>query len=318
MLLLSMLINPGFTQEAPPIVNGSSTKDFEAVGAITMVHQGSYYSFCSGTLIHPEYILTAAHCVTAAYNYDRQGIKIKFTLGHNMATETGVYESKVVEEYLEHPDYSSSNNKHDIGLLKLKNPFTDTIPIPLNSTSLNPGWEGLSLDYIGFGVTDDNLDNGGKKRTAQMPIINWDSGIVYAYDEVSNLCSGDSGGAAMRIEPDGEMTLVGVNSFVFGVSGSDPCDGGGSGATRVDTHLDWIEDEVPLDEVDYSEPEPEPEPDPNEETAIDNNLPDRPMNQETIGGCASLPSPPQKGWVLILGGLFLRNRSKKRQTRIHQ
>jgi hypothetical protein len=176
----------------------------------------------------------------------------------------------------------------------------------------------LSLDYIGFGITDDNLDNGGKKRTAQMPIISWDSGIVYAYDEVSNLCSGDSGGAAMRIEPDGEMTLVGVNSFVFGVSGSDPCDGGASGATRVDTHLDWIEDEVPLDEVDYSEPVPEPEPDPNEETAIDNNLPDRPMNQEIIGGCASRPNPPQKAWVLILGGLFLRNRSKKRQTRIHQ
>jgi MYXO-CTERM domain-containing protein len=312
MLILSLLIGTGLAQEAPPIVNGSTTQDFESVGAITMVHQGEHYSFCSGTLIHPEYVLTAAHCVAAAYDYDRQGIKIKFTLGHNMGKDSGIDESLVVEEYLEHPDYSASANLHDIGILKLKNAMVEAIPMRLNETGLNPGWQGLKLDYVGFGITDDNLENGGKKRTARIPIVSWDQRVVYSYDAVSNLCSGDSGGAAVRVEANGDRSLVGVNSFVFGVEGSDPCDGGGSGATRVDTHMDWIEEEVPLDEVNYSEPDPEPEPDPEEEFT-ENSLPDRPLDSETVGACASAPqSSPPAAWLLLLSGILLSRRRRER------
>ena len=45
-MLLSLLAASALAQEAPPIVNGSTTRDFEAVGALTAVYQGNYFFFC--------------------------------------------------------------------------------------------------------------------------------------------------------------------------------------------------------------------------------------------------------------------------------
>ena len=83
--------------------------------------------------------------------------------------------------------------------------------------------------------------------------------------------SGDSGGASLRYvergdpewldewehyEHDSRYVLVGVNSFVFAQSGG-PCDGGASGATRIDAHLDWLREYIPP--LPIPEPPPEPE-----------------------------------------------------------
>ena len=62
----------------------------------------------------------------------------------------------------------------------------------------------------------------------------------------SNICSGDSGGAAL-IEKSSGYVLVGVNSFGFDINGGQPtCEGpdAAAGATRVDQYLDFIESNI--------------------------------------------------------------------------
>ena len=323
-MILTLLLSSAFAQEAPPIVNGSTTQDFEAVGALTVNYQGGFYSFCSGTLIHPEYVLTAAHCVDAAYSYYRQGVRVDFTLGHNVGTNSGVYETVKINLFEEHPDYDPQNLRYDIGILGLKKAMSQAEPVPLNTKNINGTWQGVELDYVGFGITDDNREDSGKKRTASIAINSWDSQFIYGYDSVSNLCSGDSGGAAIRMGNKGSMELVGVNSFVFGVNGSDPCDGGGSGATRVDKSIDWIESIVPLEELEEEEQEEqeEQEEEPTGDSPGDNpdddpltdddvqGLPDRPgLEMEPMGGCSTSPAkntPIHWAGLLLLGLLWRR------------
>ena len=68
----------------PPIVNGERTSDFIQVGAI-MAYSDNYggYSFCSATLIHEKWAVTAAHCLEAASEYYTYGQDIYFVMGEN-------------------------------------------------------------------------------------------------------------------------------------------------------------------------------------------------------------------------------------------
>ena len=106
---------------------------------------------------------------------------------------------------------------------------------------------------MGWGVTRDDANNGGVKRTARIPVYDTRGNSVFlAYDSEGNLCNGDSGGAGLEPQEDGSHEIAGVNSFVFAVqSGGSSCVGGGSGSTRVDAALEWIEGHVPLDELGF-------------------------------------------------------------------
>ena len=117
--------------------------------------------------------------------------------------------------------------------------------------------------------------------------------FIYAYDPETNLCSGDSGGASLRLTDDG-YTIVGVNSFVFSVQGSNPCVGGASGATRVDSNFEWIREFVP-------EPPP-PEPEVTEDEVEEDKM------------FCSTATPNSLSWWVMVGLMFgFRGRSFSRR-----
>lgn len=243
-LVFSVLVGPAHAQEAPPVVLGTPTRDYPAVGAFVAEDEGYGAVFCSGTVIEDQWVLTAGHCQVAAELYADEGYDIYFVVGTDVGTSAGVRDYERVDRTVLHPDYEDAPYLlNDVGLAHLEGALDGIEPIELNREDpATNSWTGDTLKYVGWGITGDGEVDAGTKRYADIAIEAIDSYFIYGYDTGGrNLCSGDSGGAALVVGDDGVTRIAGVNSFVYVTDSVTPrCEGGGNGAARVDQYLQWI------------------------------------------------------------------------------
>ena len=294
MLITLMLTQLAAAQDAPPIINGEETSDFAPVGTLATAYNNTLYgSFCSGTLATPDGVITAAHCAEAAIDSANQGYDIYFCTGTSIYSSSGLDECSRAVEVAVHPDYSRQTLQADIAVLLLEDRLVYSGTYALNADSPST-FTDATVTYVGWGSNSGygNPNGVGVKRTVDIDIFDYDYNFLYTYAEGKNVCSGDSGGAALMWDGS-RWELVGVNSFVYSSYG-DGCTGreAYAGAVRVDAYYEWIASIIDLSDTNEDPEEEEEDPveeEEEEEAPIDE---EDPADEDTAAGDTAAGGDP--------------------------
>jgi uncharacterized protein (TIGR03382 family) len=277
---------------------------------------------CTGTLIAPDVVLTAGHCVGGmttvianATDYNAQG-----------GTRS------TIKSHTAYPNWETT---YDVSVIVLNTPITGVTPRPVGVDDCTFADFGNkpNVQLVGFGLTDNAAQGNNTKlyevsvpvtdpfcaNTADgcKPAVQAAKGEFAAGGGNKDSCNGDSGGPVYLNTPRG-WVVIGAVSRAYDTA-TEPCGGGGIYVRTNATVVQWIEQTtgktIAKDCANAAPPDPS-NPDPNNPNNPNN--PSNPSDPNTsepsadvTGGC-STGNTTGFGALVLLGFALLRRRRRRR------
>jgi hypothetical protein len=262
---------PNTTFEAP-IINGLDAAADEYPSTGGMLLHGVLFDFpldtfvCSSTLIAPDVVLLAAHCVDTdaiSFGIPMDDVQMWWTRQADLTDWDGTQQGPElpadaipVTEWIAHEDFDIQSmglglsRNYDIALLFLSEPVLDVKPSYLPTTEENDAM--MAGDWVGVVGWGQQVATGQQEspppgtyaiKQQGESFISEIAAFEFKVGEVEGdvrKCHGDSGGPSFWESSDG-LRLVGVTSHAYDMS---DCNETGGVDTRVNFYRDWIESKM--------------------------------------------------------------------------
>jgi V8-like Glu-specific endopeptidase len=184
-----------------------------AVGALVWESGGRTSEFCTGTLVSPTVVHTAAHCLVDHGHTLVDPSTIFFAVGDDIAAPVHVF---AISSVAVNPLYDRSVT-YDMGVAVLAESSLDVLPsarpLPLNRAPLDPSLVGQIVQNVGYGATHITWDNTLRWWTAEEVVDLVPEEFAVYGNHWSSVCFGDSGGPSLYAFGGQAVAVIGTVSY---------------------------------------------------------------------------------------------------------